>query len=119
MSFLIELVDGCSFRRHQDYVRICNGNSELALQPEEHEILALQEEFLIDAFTQAADEGTALVPVQPGPPTSEDEIKLSTSANVTSFSALPLMMYPREIKRNPIGNKLNIVRSFFFFFFFF
>ena len=65
VSFLIELVDGRSLRRHQDHVRIRKGNSESVLQPEEHEISALQEESLIDALTPAADEITALVPGQP------------------------------------------------------
>ena len=55
VSFLIELVDGRSVRRHQDHVRICKGNSGSVLQPEEHGISVQQEETLIDALTPAAD----------------------------------------------------------------
>ena len=71
------------------------------LQPEEHEVSALQEESLIDALTPAEDEITDVVPGQPWPPTSEDEIKLPTSATVTSFSPLPLKVYPKRNWKAP------------------
>ena len=53
------------------------GNSEPVLQPAEHYVCTLQEEALIDALTPAADEITAVVAGQPGPPTSKDEMDLS------------------------------------------
>ena len=48
------------------------------------------------AFTPAADEITALVP---GPPNSEGEIKITTSTDVTSFSPLPIKVYPKRNMR--------------------
>ena len=51
---------------------------------------------LIDAFTPAADEITAVVPVQSGLSTSEDGIELPTSASVTSFLPLPLKVHPKR-----------------------
>ena len=101
VSFLIELVDWRPLRRHQDHVRIRKGNSESVLQPEEHEISVQQEETLIDALTPAADEITDLVPGQPGPSTSEDEIELPTSTDVTIFSPLPLKVYTKRNRKAP------------------
>ena len=99
VSFLIKMVDGRSLRRHQDDLRFCKGNSESVLQPEEHETSALQEESLFDALTPAADKITALIPGQPEPPTSEDEIELPTSVYVTTFSPLPLKVYPKRNRK--------------------
>ena len=53
VSFLIELVDGCSLRHYQDHVRIHKSSSESVLQPEEHEVSGLQEESLMAALTHS------------------------------------------------------------------
>ena len=70
------------------------GNSEPVSQQEE--VSTPQEESLIDAVTLAVDEITAVVPGQPGTTSSENAINFPTSATVTSFSPLPLKVYPKR-----------------------
>ena len=41
LSFLIELVDGHSHRRHKDHIRIRNGKSESVLQLAEYKVFTL------------------------------------------------------------------------------